>query len=90
MDKDKLEKINKVAKTLERLEALKDILNKRIEKITIIRKSDSLNLNVIYSNPYTSPELREIDTKLIEVMTEAGSLYIDEVLKTKQQEFDKL
>ena len=90
MDKDKLEKINKVAKTLERLESIKDILNKRIDKITIIRESDGLNLNVIYSNPYTSLELQEIDTKLIEVMAKAGSEYINKVLKTKQQEFNKL
>ena len=88
MDKDKLEKINKVAKTIEKLETLKDTLNSRIDKITIIRNSDSLN--VLYSNPYTSPELREIDTKLIEVMATAGLKYIDKVLKTKQQEFNKL
>ena len=88
MDKDKLEKINKVAKTIEKLEILKDTLNSRIDKITIIRNSESLN--VLYNNPYTSPELREIDTKLVEVMATVGLKYIEKVLKTKQQEFNKL
>ena len=88
MDKDKLEKINKVAKTLEKLETLKDILNSKIDKITIIRNYDSLN--VIYDSCYTSPELKEIDIKLIEVMAKAGLEYTEKVLETKQQEFNKL
>ena len=88
MDKEKLEKINKVAKILEKLETLKDILNSKINKITITRNYDSLN--VIYDSCYTCPELKEIDIKLIEAMAKAGLEYTEKVLETKQQEFNKL
>ena len=88
MDKDKLNKANEISNIISRLEKINSSLGGNLANIEICgSRRETIHAFIGACN---HSELEILENDIVNVMAKAGSEYIDKVLKTKQQEFNKL
>ena len=90
MDRTKVAKAEELIEVLNRLESLHSIMGTGCNSISIGGAfSESKHIKAIVSSSKHT-QVEEYENTLLKVMTNAGRKYLEETLKKKQEEFDKL